>query len=75
MSLPAGIQDHRGGSTQFNILEGFLEEVQLEVSNPDRKWRSSLKTQWGRVKEDCWSIRRGLVTNGLEKWSLEITRR
>lgn len=53
MSLSAGIQDHRGGeSTQLHIPEGFLEGAQLEVSNPDRKSGSSLKTQRDRVKED-----------------------
>lgn len=36
MSLPAGVQDHRGGSARFSILEGFLEKVSLEVSSLDK---------------------------------------
>lgn len=54
MSLSARIQNHRGGSSQFYIPEGFLEEAQLKVSHPDRKSGSSLKTQRGRVKEDLF---------------------
>lgn len=36
-------------SAQFNILEGFLEEAQLEVTNPNKESGPRLKIQWGRV--------------------------
>lgn len=68
---------HKRGSAQFNILEGFLEEAQLQVSNPHEKAGPRLEIQWGRAILTRTQLELEVCFGGskcLENQSLETTR-